>query len=402
MPPGGGNGYSRWMRLGVLDVGSNSVHLLICDPVGGVPLPVHRAKTRLRLSERIDATRLLDADSVKRLVEAVRDATATAAEWGVEDLFAYGTAVVRDAPNRAELLDAVQDGAGVRLAVLPGVVEAELTFLAARRWMGLRAGPMALLDIGGGSLEVAFGRGSRPDFTASLPLGAGRLTRERLEKPDRPEPEAVRTLRRHVRSELRDIAGRVLREEPRTAVATSRTFQQLARLCGGPPGRLGPFVQRDLDRAALRRAVDRLACLTPDQRARLPGISAARARQSVAGAVVAHEAMKSMGFAGVTVSPWALREGLLLGQIEGGDRGRWDDLRAGHGSGDGSGAGPGAPGVREVPGAEGSEGAPKAPEVHGSQGGPGGRGAQESPGKGGRPVVLTAVTEARMPSAALP
>ena len=161
------------------------------------------------------------------------------------------------APNRQEVLRTVRTRTGVGLYTLPGEVEAELTFLGARRWMGWRSGPLALFDIGGGSLEVAFGRGRLPDYVASLPLGAGRLTHEFFEGQDPPPPEAVRALRRKVRHQLRDVASRIRWEGPRTAVATSRTFEQLGRLCGAPPGRRGPFVERRMHRADLREAIER-------------------------------------------------------------------------------------------------------------------------------------------------
>lgn len=226
--------------------------------------------------------------------------------------------MVRGAPNRHEVLRTVRERTGVELCTLPGEVEAELTFLAARRWMGWRCGPLAMLDIGGGSLEVAFGRGRLPDFAASLPLGAARLTHEYFEDEDPPSPDRVRALRRRVRHQLRDAAARIRWEGPRTAVATSRTFQQLGRLCGAAPGRHGPFVERVLSAADLRGAVDRLAALPAAERARLPGISAPRATQSLAGAVVAHTAMKLTGLATVTICPWALREGVLLRHVEDG------------------------------------------------------------------------------------
>jgi exopolyphosphatase/guanosine-5'-triphosphate,3'-diphosphate pyrophosphatase len=233
--------------------------------------------------------------------------------------------MVRNAPNRQEVLCAVRAQTGVRLCTLPGEVEAELTFLGARRWMGWRSGPLALLDIGGGSLEVAFGRGRLPDFVASLPLGAGRLSREFFEGQDPPSEESVRALRRNVRHQLRDVAARIRWEGPRTAVATSRTFQQLARLCGAPPGRHGPFVERELRRADLHDALGRLARLTAAERALLPGISAPRAVQSLAGAVVGHTAMKLAGLKRVSICPWAIREGILLRHMEEGDS-WWADI----------------------------------------------------------------------------
>ncbi|KUN86225.1 hypothetical protein [Streptomyces griseoruber] len=306
------------MRISVLDVGSNTVRLVVADAEGGVPLPVHTEKWRLRLSEQVGPGAPVPEEAVERLVTAVAAAARTADRWRAAGPLAFATAVVRAAPNRTEVLRAVRTRTGVALCTMPGELEAELTFLGARRWMGWRSGPLALLDIGGGSFEVAFGRGRLPDFVASLPLGANRLTHDFFLGQDPPSADLVRALRRRVRHQLRDVAARIRWEGPHTAVATSRTFQQLGRLCGALPGRHGPFVDRTLHRRDLRTAIERLAELPAAERARLPGISAPRAAQSLAGAVVGHTAMKLTGLRRVTVCPWAIREGVMLRHIEDG------------------------------------------------------------------------------------
>ncbi|MFJ5775491.1 Ppx/GppA family phosphatase [Streptomyces sp. NPDC093094] len=306
------------MRISVLDVGSKTVRLMVADAGSGVPLPVHTAKWRLRLSDCVEPDGVLPQEAVEQLVAAVGAARRTAHRWGAEPPLAFATAVVRSAPNRAEVQHAVASRTGVGLCTLPGEVEAELTFLAARRWAGWRAGPLAVLDIGGGSLEVAFGRGRLPDFVASLPLGAARLTREYFPGDAPPDPARVRDLRRAVRHQLRDVAARIRWEGPRTAVAASRTFQQLGRLCGAAPGRQGPFTPRLLRRSDLGSAAERLAALPAAERALLPGISAPRAAQSLAGAVVGHTAMKLTGVPAAEICPWAIREGILLRHIEDG------------------------------------------------------------------------------------
>ncbi|MFF0205197.1 Ppx/GppA family phosphatase [Streptomyces sp. NPDC005017] len=306
------------MRLSVVDVGSNTVRLVVSDAEDGVPLPVHTAKWKLRLSGQVDAEGRIPDEAVLQLVEAVSAAGQTAQRWGAAGPLAFATAVVRHAPNRLNVLRAVRTGSGIQICTLPGELEAELTFLGARRWLGWQAGPLALFDIGGGSLEVAFGRGRMPDFVASLPLGANRLTREFFDGQDPPIVRSVKALRRKARHQLRDVAGRIRWEGPRTAVATSRTFQQLARLGGAAPGRRGPFVPRQLARRDLRGCIDVLAALPTHERADLPGISAPRARQSLAGAIVGHTVMKLTGAKAVTICPWAIREGVLLRYIEDG------------------------------------------------------------------------------------
>lgn len=313
------------MRISVVDAGSNTVRLAVADAEGGLLLPVHTAKWKLRLAERVAPDGSLTDEAVERLVRAVDEARDTARRWQAAGPLAFATAVVRDAPNRQAVLRAVRERTGVRMCCLSGETEAELTFLAARRWMGWRAGSLALLDLGGGSLEVAAGRGRMPGFAASLPLGAQRLTKEFLSTEDPPTRGQLKQLRRRARHELRDVAARIRWEEPRTAVVTSRTFQQLARLCGAAPGRCGPFVQRDMRRKDLREAVSRLAALPADERVRLPGVSAPRAAQSLAGAVVGHTAMKLMDLRVVTVCPWAIREGVLLRYVEDG-AGWWTDV----------------------------------------------------------------------------
>ncbi|WP_367319184.1 Ppx/GppA family phosphatase [Streptomyces sp. HUAS ZL42] len=306
------------MRVGVVDAGSNTVRLVVADAEGGVPLPVRTAKWKLRLSERVGPDGHIGEEAVEQLVHAVEAAGRKAQRWGAAGPLAFATAVVRGAPNRLDVLRTVRSRTGVRMCVMPGEVEAELTFLAARRWIGWQSGPLGLFDIGGGSCEVAFGRGRLPEFAVSLPLGANRLTNEFFRAGDPPSPDEVKALRRKVRHQLRDVAARIRWEGPRSVVATSRTFQQLARLCGAAPGRDGPFVRRVLHRDDLRRAVATLAALSTAERGRLPGISVPRAGQSLAGAIVGHTAMKLSGISAVEICPWAIREGVLLRYVEDG------------------------------------------------------------------------------------
>ncbi|MFI5495114.1 Ppx/GppA family phosphatase [Actinoplanes sp. NPDC051859] len=303
-------------RQAVLDIGSNTANLLVTDADGGLPLPALSWKMRTGLSERLAPDGTIPSAGRKRLVEAVGRAAVEMRRARVDVFFAYATASVRDAPNRDRVLAEVEAKTGIRLGTLTGLQEAQLTFLAARRWLGWCAGPMLLLDIGGGTLEVAFGRDRLPDSALSLPLGAGRLTREFLRDGDPPSARAVRNLRRHVREQVREIAARGSWESPRTAVAASKTFQQLARLTGSAPLRRGPFEPRDLRRQTLRPWIDKLAATASADRQRLPGVSAHRARQILAGAVVGYEVMRGLDVEAVRICPWGLREGILLRRLE--------------------------------------------------------------------------------------
>ncbi|MFI9171137.1 Ppx/GppA phosphatase family protein [Streptomyces lincolnensis] len=305
------------MRLGVLDVGSNTVHLLVVDAHPGArPLPAHSHKVELRLAQLLDEGGAIGPEGVDKLISVVREALQAAEDKGVEDLLPFATSAVREASNADDVLARVQSETGVELQVLSGAEEARLTFLAARRWFGWSAGKLLVLDIGGGSLEIAYGIDEEPDAAVSLPLGAGRLTAGWL-PGDPPDPDAIRALRRHVRTEIARTVGEFSRfGAPDHVVATSKTFKQLARLAGAARSAEGLYVQRELKRESLEAWVPRLAGMTTDQRAELPGVSEGRANQLLAGALVAEAAMDLFGVETVDICPWALREGVILRRLD--------------------------------------------------------------------------------------
>lgn len=306
------------MRLGVLDIGSNTVHLLVVDAhQGAAPLPAWKSKIALRLAEHLGADGRIDDDALTELLRFAGEARQTAEDLGVTEFLAFATSAVRDAPNGLEVLAAVRERTGIEVEVLSGEEEARLTFLAVRRWFGWSAGRILVLDIGGGSLELASGADEEPDVAISLPLGAGRLTRDLL--PGNPPGEdAVRAARKVVRASLGEVIGRLLRAgEPRISVATSKTFRQLARIAGAAPSSDGFFVRRTLSRDDLRSWVPKLAAMTATERTRLPGVSDSRSAQLLAGAIVAESAMDLLGISELEIGPWALREGVILRRIDG-------------------------------------------------------------------------------------
>jgi exopolyphosphatase/guanosine-5'-triphosphate,3'-diphosphate pyrophosphatase len=304
------------MRLGVLDVGSNTVHFLVVDAhQGGRPLPVFSHKAELHLGDSLENGKLSRSVAV-RLRGFVAEALQIAEDKGVEELLAFATSAVRDASNGDNVLASVKSATGVDITVLPGPEEARLTFLAVRRWFGWSSGKVLMLDIGGGSLEIAAGIDEVPDVTISLPLGAGRLTRDWL-IGDPPSADENRQLRRHVRAEIARRAGEVTRLGPADrAVATSKTFRQLARIAGAAPSGEGFYVRRVVSHGDVAELAKRLAAMSSSERGELPGVSRGRAPQLAAGALVADAAMDLFGLAELEICPWALREGVILRRID--------------------------------------------------------------------------------------
>ncbi|OBH28777.1 hypothetical protein A5692_22225 [Mycobacterium sp. E342] len=305
------------MRLGVLDVGSNTVHLLVVDAHrGGHPTPMSSTKATLRLAESIDSSGKITKRGAEKLISTIDEFAKIADSSGCAELMAFATSALRDAVNSEDVLTRVRKETGVELEALSGVDESRLTFLAVRRWYGWSAGRIINLDIGGGSLEMSSGVDEEPEVALSLPLGAGRLTREWL-PDDPPGRRRVGMLRDWLDAELADSAVTVLEAgAPDLAVATSKTFRSLARLTGAAPSAAGPRAKRTLTANGLRQLISFISRMTTADRAELEGVSAERAPQIVAGALVAEASMRALSIESVDICPWALREGLILRKLD--------------------------------------------------------------------------------------
>ncbi|GAA2583070.1 Ppx/GppA phosphatase family protein [Microbacterium binotii] len=305
------------MRLGVLDIGSNTVHLLVADAhPGGRPLATTSHRTVLRLMRYLTPTGAISEEGVRALEDAVAEARETARREGVAELLATATSAVRDATNGELVIARIEEALGQPLQVLGGEDEARFTFLAVRRWLGWSAGQILLFDIGGGSLEIAAGADELPQLAASVPLGAGRMTVGYLPE-DPPGEDAVERLRAHAEEVLAPAAaGFGALPRPDHVAGSSKAIRSLARLAGYPvPGWSGSE-RLLLPRQALGSWIPRLARLPASARQELPGITPDRTFQIVAGAVVLHTAMRALDIDELEVSPWALREGVLLRYIE--------------------------------------------------------------------------------------
>jgi len=306
------------VRLGVLDVGSNTVHLLLVDAhQGSAPVPASKLKMPLRMAEHLSVDGTVDESAITQLVDFIREGQQLAEDMGATELMAFATSAIRDAPNGDDVLNRIRTSTGLHVDVLSGDDEARMTFLAVRRWFGWSTGRLLVVDIGGGSLELAAGTDEAPDVAVSLPLGAGRLTRQFL-MGDPPSADEVRELRKFVRAAIADVVGRMKRVgEPRIAAATSKTLRQLARIAGAAPSSEGMYVRRTLTRADLAQWTPNLAAMTAKERQTLPGVSEARSRQLLAGAIVAEASMELLDLDELVICPWAMREGIILQRIDG-------------------------------------------------------------------------------------
>lgn len=305
------------MRLGVIDVGSNTVHLLVVDAhPGASPVPYDSSRTLLRLMQYLQPDGSISELGVEKLVVAIAKANQSAQQIGVDDLICTATSAIREATNGEEVLTRIQVETGIKPQVLSGEDEARITMLAVRRWFGWSAGEILLFDIGGGSFEIAQGADEYPDAQVSLPLGAGRATLNFLPE-DPPGHPAVSELRKYAREQFSRAREEFFSDRPKwqKVVGTSKTIRSIGRLVGGTDNPL-TGEKAPIHYQALKEWEPFLRQMPASVREYLPGVTPERGYQLMAGAVLLRTAMKVFEVEKLDVSPWALREGIVLRYID--------------------------------------------------------------------------------------
>ena len=297
------------MRLGVLDVGSNTVHLQIVDTSPGArPNPTFNYKEELKLTQYISEDNLVSDEGIEKLRSSIKRAIEQSASVQTQELLPFATSALREASNGEEIINSINKDFKIDLQVLSGEEEAKLTFLAARRWFGWSSGRLLVIDIGGGSLEMAVGVDESPEIATSLPLGAARLTKNFL-KGDPYTDKSIRALRDHIENKLEQILPSLVKhQDTDRAIATSKTLRTLARLSGDWFDGSG----KNITVESIRKISAKLSEMDESTRAKLPGVSENRASQIVAGAFVAESVMRNLDIKELEICPWALREGVVL------------------------------------------------------------------------------------------
>ncbi|WP_041231195.1 Ppx/GppA phosphatase family protein [Deinococcus peraridilitoris] len=302
------------MRVAVADVGTNSCHLLIAESRGSGYRILDALKERTRLGEYLSQGRVTEQGYV-RLEEALRRFKQLAQSAGCADLRVYATSAMREALNGGEIAERLRTSTGVYPQIISGEREGALTYLGAAHSVEF-SGDNLLLDLGGGSLEIARGDEREAHTVVSLPLGSVRMRLAHLQA-DPPGARAIRELDATVRGALLPhLKTFALREDTRV-IGSSGTFEAVAGMlsarAGHGAGALGgPVNGYSFRLEELGALLDDLRKLSSAKRAKFPGLDKTRTDIIVAGLVVLHATLSALGASRVTVSEGALREGMLV------------------------------------------------------------------------------------------
>lgn len=302
------------MRLAAIDVGSNSVHMIVADVSREGHLEVvDRIKEMVRLGRRSFTTGRLTPESMDLAVRALVNFKRLAKVRHVGRLRAVATSAVREARNRASFIERIRRETGIKVEVVSGLDEARLIFQAARHALGLDGGPHLLVDVGGGSVELVLVRDGRPLWMRSVKLGAARLSEQFL-TDDPPSRAQLNRLVKHID----DAIGSILRKAKRAgvvrAIGTSGTINTLVAMAraarGEELGRLHGALASAGEISDLARD---LTEANSALRVELPGMDTKRVDLMPAAAVLVNFILKKSGAPQLAACTWALREGVLLG-----------------------------------------------------------------------------------------
>jgi exopolyphosphatase / guanosine-5'-triphosphate,3'-diphosphate pyrophosphatase len=300
------------MRVGVVDIGTNSTRLLVAEVEGETLTELERRTTVTRLGEGLEATGRLSDAAMARVSEALAGYRAALDELGAERVVAVATSAMRDAANGPQFRDEIERRFGLDARTISGDEEARLTFLGATS--GRDAGAATLvIDIGGGSTEFVVGSaGAAPDFRVSTQAGSVRQTERHLQE-DPPSDEDMAKLQAAIRSILEDAIPPTTRDATNKGIAVAGTATSLAAI----DQQLDPYDPEKVDGYGLLieacdRMLGELAALPLDERKRVTGLHPDRAPTIIAGAAILVESMRLFGLGSVEVSEADILHGAAL------------------------------------------------------------------------------------------
>jgi len=319
------------VRVAAVDLGSNSFHLIIAEVLpDGTFEPIIREKEMLRLGDLVGRHGRIPDEAAAAAAAVMRRFRQVADAAGTGEIAACATSALRRAANGAEVVDRIEAESGIPVEVISGVREAQLIFLAVRAGVVLEPAPALAFDLGGGSVEITVGDATGCKFAASENLGIGTLT-ARFVTTDPIDHDERRALEAHVADVLEPVARSVAALGPRLVIGSSGTLEDIARMVALRRGRDVPrsLNQFTFGRDEFARVRDDVLGATAAERARFDGLEARRVDLITAGVVFLDVAMEVFGFDEMTISEWALREGILLDVIDRHDPADWDtDPRA--------------------------------------------------------------------------
>jgi exopolyphosphatase/guanosine-5'-triphosphate,3'-diphosphate pyrophosphatase len=304
-------------RLAAIDIGTNSIHMIIVERQGRSYRIIDKEKEMVQLGRGSLGGEPLTPSAIERGVGALRTMADIARRWETNDIIAVATSAVREAPNRREFLRQVETAAGIKVRIISGEEEADYIYRALRATVDFRGGTAFCVDIGGGSVELIVGTDREVYFTRSEPLGALRMTQKFLES-DPPQRDEILALRDHIRKTIRKPLARVTALGFDFCIGTSGTIMTLAGLASDGAGSDAAAASslRWLPSAKVEELIVRLSGMSTRERVQEFAMDERRAGTIVGGAIVLQEILRALEIDRMRACAAAIREGIVERALE--------------------------------------------------------------------------------------
>lgn len=309
--------------ISALDMGSNSFHLIVVRAHTSTSFEVLvKEKTMLRLGDVVSRLGYIDQEHLESIIKIIRSYRALSESVGASEMVALATSAFRDADNSSDVVDLIEEETGVSVSVISGRKEAELIFKAVSSSVHFPGDLALCADLGGGSLELMIGTQSNLMWSQSFNLGVGRLSAKFIEDTSSISSKEISKMRRHVRETLAPV-GKTLEElHPSALIGSSGSFLTLGRMAilhkkpDTDPSLLDDLNQVAVRRSALMSLTKLILKSSADQRASISGLDSKRVEIIPAASVVLEELFRIFQSKEMILSEWALREGIILAELE--------------------------------------------------------------------------------------
>jgi exopolyphosphatase/guanosine-5'-triphosphate,3'-diphosphate pyrophosphatase len=303
------------MRLAAIDIGTNSLHMIVVRVRADLSFEViDREKEMVRLGAGGLDGRALTPEAMHAALQVMSKFRRLADSHGVDEIIAVATSATREAQNGSEFLKKITEATGIRARVISGTEEARLIHQAAAYGVGLAGDVAVVVDIGGGSVEITRGTGLTMEAGKSFKLGVIRLT-ERFVKSDPLAPRDERKLNRFINAEVGKFLGQIVKQGFDRVVGTSGTIQSIGAVAVADRSPNATLRNRRITAKQIRRARKQLVARDLQERLRVPGLEPRRADLAVAGSILLDAIVRRLGASDITLSDMSLREGLILDYI---------------------------------------------------------------------------------------
>ena len=306
----------REMRIAVIDMGTNTFHLIIVEVDSGDFKIVYREKVAVKIGENGINHGTITPEATNRAIKCLHRFNETIDVENVDEVYATATSAIRNARNGKELVKLIKSETGIDVRVISGLQEAEYIYYGVKKALKIGSEPSLIMDIGGGSIEFIIGTEDEISWCQSFEIGGQRMV-EKFQKSDPMTPDQIIELEDYLRSNLQELFTAFEQYKPKTLIGSSGTFDTL-----GDIYRLKHDLEKGLEDTEFPLTIEAfheiyrdLLTKNREERLAIPGMIALRVDMIVVACALINFILREFDLDNIRASAYALKEGVLLNTL---------------------------------------------------------------------------------------